>query len=448
MDQILEECQGCIGITDDITVHSHTKAEHDACLWNLMHVTHKYGLVFNPQKTHVKAPAVKFFGCFYDADGVHPDLDKVDAMHALPAPTNVTKLQEFLGMVTYLSPFITGLSTLTAPLHELLKKDIGFTWNCTYDATFQHVKDAIFSDTTLRYFDPSLPVTIQVDASQAGLGVAFLQNNKLIAFTSKALTKTECCYTIIERELLSVIFGAERFRTYVYGRSFTIKSDHKPLESISQNLADMPAYLQHMLLCLQGYDYIIRYCPSKEMALPDTLSHFSPHPSPDIPQNIVICHACLSPEWKEAFQQAFMHDPEMCALTNIIITGWPDNIKEVPCPLCPYWQYHETLTIEDGLVLCGEAIIVPPSERERILHQFHQGITKAQLLVHGCIFWPGINKAIEEVVCQYETCNQFQAQNAAAPLMPIPSHPWQMCALDIFTRKELTTSYVVTSTQR
>ena len=50
MDQILGKCQGCIGITDDITVHGHTKAEHDAPLRNLMHVTHKFGLVFNPQK--------------------------------------------------------------------------------------------------------------------------------------------------------------------------------------------------------------------------------------------------------------------------------------------------------------------------------------------------------------------------------------------------------------
>ena len=122
MDQFLEECPGCIGIANDITIHGHTKAEHDAHLHNLMQVAHKYGVVFNPQKMHVKAPAVNFFGCLYDANGVHLDPEKVDAVHALPAPTNVTKPQEFLCMVTYLSPFICGLSTLTAPLQELLKK--------------------------------------------------------------------------------------------------------------------------------------------------------------------------------------------------------------------------------------------------------------------------------------------------------------------------------------
>ena len=112
------------------------------------------------------------------------------------------------------------------------------------------------------------------------------------------------------------------------------------------------------------------------------------------------------PTCKEAFQQAFISDPEMKALANLIITGWPEDIKEVPCPLHPYWQNRD-LTIEDSLVLHGKALVIPPAKREGVLHQlhqFHQGIMKSQLLIHGSFFWPGINKAIEEVVCQCETC--------------------------------------------
>ena len=157
-----------------------------------MQIACKYDMVFSPQKTHMKAQAINFFGCLYDANGVHPDPGKVNAVHALPVPTSVTELQEFLGLVTYLSPFIPGLSTLTAPLHELLKKDTDFIWNHTYNATFQQVKEAVISDTTLRYFNPSLPVTIQVNASQVNLGAALLQNGKPVSFASKALTKTEC----------------------------------------------------------------------------------------------------------------------------------------------------------------------------------------------------------------------------------------------------------------
>ena len=281
-------------------------------------------------------------------------------------------------------------------------------------------------------------MTIQVNASQVGLGAALLQNGKPIAFASKAHTQTEHWYANIEREILAAVFGADRFHAYIYGQSFMIESDHKPLESISRkNLADTPAWLQHMMLCLQGYDFTIRYCPGKEMVIPDTLSWFSPHPGPDLPLDIAIHHARIMPDHKEAFQQAFINDPEMQALADLIITGWPKDIKEVPCPLHPYWQHRETLTIEHSLVLQGETLIIPPAERERVLHQlhqFHQGITKSQLLMHGSFFWPGINKTIEEVVCQCEACTQFQSQNAATPLTPTPTplHPWQMCATDIF----------------
>ena len=170
-------------------------------------------------------------------------------------------------------------------------------------------------------------MTIQVDASQVGLGTALLQNNKPIAFASKALTNAECRYVNIEREKLAVVFGAEQFCTYVYGQPFTIKSDHKLLQSISRkNLADMPAWFQCMMLCLQGYDLTVHYCPGKEMVIPDTLSRFSPQPGPDFPLDVIIHHAHITPTHKEAFQQAFINDPEMRALADLIITGWPEDI--------------------------------------------------------------------------------------------------------------------------
>ena len=239
--------------------------------------------------------------------------------------------------------------------------------------------------------------------------------------------------------MLAAVFRVERFHTYVYGRSFTIESDHKLLESISRkNLADTPAWLQCMMLCLQGYNFMICYCPGKDMVIPDTLSQFSPWPGPNLPLNIAIHHAHITPDCKEAFQQVFVNDPEMQALANLIITSWPEDIKEVPRPLHPYWQYREALTIADGLVLQGEALVIPPAKRERVLHQlhqFHQGITKSQLLACGSFFWPGINKAIKEIVSQCETYTWFQSQNAGAPLTPTPtpSLPWQLCATDIFT---------------
>ena len=150
------------------------------------------------------------------------------------------------------------------------------------------------------------------------------------------------------------------------------------------------------------------------------------------------CHSsCLPyPEQKEALQRAFMSDPGMHTLADIIITSWSDDSKAVPHPLCSYWQHCETLTVKPHpLWRSPHCSSIRKRENTKPITPVHQGISKSQLPVHGCIFWPGINKAIEEVVCQCETSNWFQAQNAAAPLTPTPtpSCPWQMCTLDTFT---------------
>ena len=93
-----------------------------------------------------------------------------------------------------------------------------------------------------------------------------------------------------------------------------------------------------MLLCLQRYDYILHSCPGKEMVLPDTLLHLKPKCGWEIALDIAIHLAHLSPVQKEALQLAFETDVEMCALADIIISGWPDDIKEVLHPLHPYWK--------------------------------------------------------------------------------------------------------------
>ena len=110
----------------------------------------------------------------YDADGAYPDHKKVDAVHKMPPPETPSQLQQFLGMVTYLSPFIPSLSTHTAPLQELLKKDSEFIWYTYYQEAFDRIKELVFKDMTLCYIDIWKPVTIQVDASGKGLRAALL----------------------------------------------------------------------------------------------------------------------------------------------------------------------------------------------------------------------------------------------------------------------------------
>ena len=439
MDQILDRCEGVIGIADDIIIHGKDDAEHDRRLHKFMKVTREHGLVLNKKKCEVKSNSVKFFGCVYDKHRAHPDPSKVSAIKEMPAPQNKGELQSFLGMVTYLSPFIPQLSSHTATLRGLLKTDVEYNWDATYQVAFDKLKSLVCEDTTLRYFNTKKPVTIQVDASGKGLGAALIQDDGPVAFASKVLTPTEQRYANNERELLACIFGAERFRTYVFGRHFTIESDHKSLEQISmKNLADAPVRLQRMLLRLQDYDFTIKYRPGEEMVIADTLSRYSPEDTPEILLDISVNHVYIDAEKKQDYQLAIKDDPLLSALADTIIAGWPDDIKDVPKALRPYHGQHDSLTVEDGLILHGEAIIVPPGERKKVLEQIHQGhlgTSKCQYRARQCVYWPGINKDIEQLVEACTTCQRHRPQEPRQPLKPTPppERPWQQLGADFMT---------------
>ena len=169
MHQILEHCEGAIGIANDVVIYRKDDEEHDQNLHRFMCVAQQHGLIFNGEKCEVKKNSVTFFGTVYDADGAHPDPKKVDAVHQMPSPETPSQQQQFLGMVTYLSPFIPSLSTHTAPLWELLKKDSELKWNTSCQEAFNRIMKLVCKDTTLHYFDIWKPVTIQVDASGKGL---------------------------------------------------------------------------------------------------------------------------------------------------------------------------------------------------------------------------------------------------------------------------------------
>ena len=89
----------------------------------------------------------------------------------------------------------------------------------------------IFTTRTLAYYDRNEPVVLHVDKSFKGLGAALLQNDKPVAFTSKALTPAKTRYANVERELLAVVYGCEKIHSYLYGRSFVLKTDHRPLRT-------------------------------------------------------------------------------------------------------------------------------------------------------------------------------------------------------------------------
>ncbi|KAK7088654.1 hypothetical protein V1264_022553 [Littorina saxatilis] len=438
MDRILSQCPGTIGITDDVIVHGKDEEDHDRNLHHLMDVARKCGLVFNSDKCHIKTSQIKFFGMIYDLEGVHPDPDKCSEIQALPAPKSVTDVQRFLGIVQFMSPFIPKLSDKTAPLRALTKKGVSFEWNSSLQKVFDDLKASICKDTALSFFDVSKKTTIQVDASKIGVGAALLQDGKPIAFASKALTDTEQRYANIERELLAVVFGCTRFHTYIYGKHFVVESDHKPLEQVQKkSLASTPPRLQRMMLQLQHYDVTIQYRLGKEMILADSLSRLNPTPSKSISLEQSIYAVQFSSDRLQELRQKTDADPDLAALRDTIIDGWPDNAKLLPKRLRDYWSCKDELSVEDDLVLKGDRIIIPAAMQAYILqniHAGHQGSEKCKLRAKTCVYWRGINTHIDDWVKRCNVCQSNLNSQQAETLLPhdVPTRPWQNVGTDLF----------------
>ena len=159
----------------------------------------------------------------------------------------------------------------------------------------------------------------------------------------------------------------EWFHTYAFGLAFSFEGDHKPLEQTNlKNLTEAPVCLQRMLLYLQNYDVIIKYWLGKEMLVADAFSCYAPPDAPEIPLDIVINQVHIIPQ-KTEFQAAIHNDPLLHSLANTNLTGLPEDINDVPNPLCPYHTHCDLLTVEDGFSLHGKVLIIPPTEREKVL---------------------------------------------------------------------------------
>uniref|UniRef100_A0A671WXU4 Gypsy retrotransposon integrase-like protein 1 n=1 Tax=Sparus aurata TaxID=8175 RepID=A0A671WXU4_SPAAU len=444
VDEAYEGLQGVAAIVDDILVYGHTKEEHDANLRAMLERTRERGIKLNEEKSIICVTEVSYFGHRLTREGIRPDPNKVKAIREMAPPRSKAELETILGMVTYLSRFAPRLSEATASLRQLLKENNEFVWDSNHDIALQQVKDLLTQEPgpVLTYFDHTKDVKLQVDASKCGLGAVLLQEEKPVAYASKALTETEENYAQIEKELYAVLFGCKRFHQYLYGPQVVVESDHKPLESIMRKpLAAAPPRMQRMILQLQWYDITIIHKPGKQIPVADTLSRkpiecseSSLSEGMDWQIHTVVRNAPVSDNKLAEIRAATGQDEQLSMLRRIITSGWPESHKKCPPAISAYWNHRDEIS---GILLKGEKIIVPHSLRAEMLsriHTGHLGIEKCKQRARDVLFWPGMGKQIEALVESCNIClkrrNSFQKEPMISH--PIPERPWQVIATDLF----------------
>ena len=454
MDDIIEDLPGVVSIADDVCVVGSTIEEHDTNLVRLMDRAVEGGLVFNSSKCDIRQTSITFFGNVYTADGVKPDPKKVEDIRNMPIPQNKDDLRRVLGLITYVSQFIPNFSDKSAILRELLKDGTIWCWEECHQEAYDTLKNSISDQSALMFFDTSKTVTLEVDASLRGLGAALIQDGKPVMYASKALTDTQSRYSNIEREMLAVVFGCERFHHLVYGKEFKVITDHKPLITIcKKSILAAPARLQRMLLRVQGYDMDISYRPGSQMILADALSRMpnsDTKGSVDLDIRIDMIDIELTSEElrnigminvtdkrKSVLLKETAKDHVLNALKDVIFTGWPKTIKELPNDLRPYWPYRDELAVESGIIFKGKQIVIPDTQRSEILmqlHQSHQGIEKTRALSRESCYWPNISRDIEKICRDCPLCQEYQHENRREPIQAYeaPSKKWQYIGTDLF----------------
>ncbi|XP_042401233.1 uncharacterized protein LOC121991287 [Zingiber officinale] len=270
---LLEHCMEVF--MDDFSIYG---SSFDVCLDNLSRVLSRCidtDLVLNFEKCHFMVEHGIVLGHIVSRKGIEVDPAKVSAISSLSYPACVREVRAFLGHAGFYRRFIRDFSKIALPLSQLLQKDVVFDFDQRCMEAFDRLKEALTSAPIIGPPDWSLPFELMCDASDYAVGAVLAQRvdgaPHVICYASKTLDSSQANYTTTEKELLSIVFALDKFRSYLLCSHVIIFSDHAALKYLLKKPDAKPRLIKWMLL-LQEFDVEIRDRSGKENLVADHLS--------------------------------------------------------------------------------------------------------------------------------------------------------------------------------
>ena len=445
LQQQLQGLTGVRNIADDIIVYGQTREEHDTAIDNCLQRLYDRGFRLNKSKCRFLSSSLDFFGQVFSEAGIQPDPKRVTDLRNAPRPQNVHEVRSLLGMANYSCKYIANFATITTPLRELTKKNAKFEWNETHQKAFDQLTSALTSAPCMAYFDMHKDTFVTVDASPVGLSAILSQrtpgqdDNKVISYASRALTAVETRYSQTEKEALAIVWGIEHFHLYLYGKEFTLITDHKPLEVIyGSKSAKVSARIERWILRLQPYTFKVVYKPGAT----NPADYLSRHPTQSSRKQEHLTEEYVNFKTSTSIPKTMTMD-EIITATNsdralqglraaIKIDKWDCDIVK------PYKQIKDELTVtSQGIVLRGNRIVIPQSLQQRaidIAHDTHLGLSKTKALLREKIWFPHIDQQVKKTL---EGCISCQAVGRLPPPEPLgqtkmPKGPWEVVHTDFY----------------
>jgi ribonuclease HI len=186
-------------------------------------------------------------------------------------PTSVHQIRSFLGLAGYYRRFIPDFSKIAKPMMELLKKEVKYQWDDKCDEAFHTLRKLLTTAPVLAQLDNTQPFDVYCDASGTGLGCVLMQNDRVIAYASRALQNHEQNYPTYDLELAAVVHALKISRHHLMGAKCSIYTDHKSLKYIFTQ-ADLNMRQRRWLELIKDYDLEVYYHPGKANVVADALS--------------------------------------------------------------------------------------------------------------------------------------------------------------------------------
>ncbi|KAH9523000.1 hypothetical protein DERF_006553 [Dermatophagoides farinae] len=265
---------------DDIIVFSKDLEEHIQHLEKILLVFRKERIILKFSKCKFASEEVNYLGHNIQCNQIRPLHSNKQSILSMHPPNDLKSLRRFIGKLNFYQRFIPNRTELLAPLYELLKKDVKFIWTEETDQAFKRAIEILSSDLVLGIFNYSKTTILISDASNIGIGAVLKQKETeldddktmvTIGYFSKKLHPYQINYSATEKECLAIIEALQFWHHYLYGNSFIIRTDHKPLKFINSTKTPNTR-IMNWALKLSQYNYKIEYIPGKDNIEADCLS--------------------------------------------------------------------------------------------------------------------------------------------------------------------------------
>lgn len=234
------------------------------------------GLTLNKDKCEFLKTSVEYLGAEISNNTIRPSPRKVEAVVRFAVPTNVHQTRQFLGLASYFRKFIRNFVLKAKPLTLLLKKKTDWVWSTEQQDAFNLLREELSTSPVLATFNTEADTQLHTDASQSGIGGVLLQKQsgnewKPVAYMSRQTIDAETRYHSYELETLAVYEAVTKFRNYLYGKHFIIKTDCNAMR-LTWSKKEMSPRVGRWWLAMQDYDFTVEHCPGTQMKHADALS--------------------------------------------------------------------------------------------------------------------------------------------------------------------------------